>query len=274
MPTLPVSGGEMYYEDNGEGQPVVLLHGGWLDGTFWSHQVDRLSPEYRTIVPDLRGHGRTGATDVRRYSIDLFVDDVLTLREELSLGDPILCGLSLGSMVAGAYAASRPADVAGVVLAGPVRSVPPGVPDAAKAVVPTLPSLAATLAAYGSEGTFRHLASAIRSTTGSAWLSRDPAVREEAYAAAGGVSRREFRKLFGALYRFDSPPLSPLAADDVPTLVLYGDAEAPAIKRGAGEIADEADAQLAELSGAAHLLNRDAPLAFDRRLRQFLEAAV
>lgn len=275
MSTLSVSGGEIHYDDRGDGQPIVFLHGGWLDGTFWSRQVEQFASDYRTIVPDLRGHGRTGATDVRRYSVDLFVDDLLALYEELSLEEPIVCGLSLGSMVASAYAARRPAELAGLALAGPVRSVPPGMPDSVKPFAPVGPSISASTATYGSEGTFRMLATAVNSTTGACapWLARDPAAREEAFAAAGRVSRREFRKVFGALYRYDAPSLSPLAETDVSTLVLHGDGEASPVKRQAREIADEADGELVEVSDAAHLLNRDAPAAFNRHLESLLENA-
>lgn len=280
MPTLPVSGGEIHYEDSGEGRPIVFVHGGWLDGSFWSRQAGAFSSSsssrgYRAIVPDLRGHGRTGPTDSRRYSVDLFVEDLLALREELSLRRPVICGLSLGSMVAGAYAVRESTDPAGVVLAAPVRSIPPSVPDAAKAFAPTLPALAASLATYGSKRTFRMLTSSVDATTGgdAPWLARDPDVRKDAYAAAGRVSRREFRKVFGALYRFDAPSLVELAEAAVPALVVYGDGEAPPVKRQAGEIAGEADAELREVPGAAHLLNRDAPAAFDRHLEAFLEEA-
>ncbi|MFW6382680.1 MAG: alpha/beta fold hydrolase [Haloferacaceae archaeon] len=273
MPTLSVSGGEIHYEDRGDGRPIVFVHGGWLDGTFWSRQVREFSSEYRTIVPDLRGHGRTGATEPRRYSVELFADDLAALCEELSLRRPILCGLSLGSMVAGAYAARDSTDPAGVVLASPVRSMPPSVPGPVKAFTPTLPALATALATYGSEHTFRLLASSIDATigNGSTWLALDRDAREDAYATAGRIPRREFRKVFGALYRHDAPSLSSLAEAEIPTRVLYGDAEAPPVKRQAREVVDEADGDLYEVPDAAHLLNRDAPAAFDRHLETFLE---
>ncbi|MFC6988538.1 alpha/beta fold hydrolase [Haloplanus sp. GCM10025708] len=87
--------------------------------------MDRFAEDFRVVTFDVRGHGRTGVTDRRRYSIDLFAADLRRLLAHLELDRPLLCGLSLGSMVVQSYLDRHPEDARGAILAGPVRSMPP-----------------------------------------------------------------------------------------------------------------------------------------------------
>jgi pimeloyl-ACP methyl ester carboxylesterase len=60
---VEVSGLRTYYEVHGEGEPVVLLHGGGVTAESWSEQVPALARQYRVFVPERRGHGRTPDSD-------------------------------------------------------------------------------------------------------------------------------------------------------------------------------------------------------------------
>jgi 3-oxoadipate enol-lactonase len=55
MPTLALDGTDLYYEDDGAGAPVLLVHGMGLDARMWIDQVEALDSECRMIRPDLRG---------------------------------------------------------------------------------------------------------------------------------------------------------------------------------------------------------------------------
>ncbi|MEE6210501.1 alpha/beta hydrolase [Salarchaeum sp. III] len=105
MPTVRTNGVETYYESRGEGPPVVVLHGAFSDHRVWAERTRPLTDEYRVVVYDLRGHGRTGGSDRGAYSIDTYADDLRELVVALSLGAPVVCGLSMGGMVAQRYAA-------------------------------------------------------------------------------------------------------------------------------------------------------------------------
>ena len=59
MPLVSLNGFEMYYEVRGEGEPLLLLHGGMGIGNDWRHIFAADPDGYRVIVPDLRGHGRS-----------------------------------------------------------------------------------------------------------------------------------------------------------------------------------------------------------------------
>lgn len=269
MAELQLDDGTLWYQDIGSGAPVVFVHGGWMDGDAWRTQLEHFADEYRAITLDVRGHGRTGATDARRYSIDLFVDDLERLLAHLEVDRPVVCGLSLGSMVAQAYLHRHPEAVAGAVFSGPIQSMPPvDVPAVVKPFVSPMPALEASLSLKGSRATFRSLLHAARATNGGPWLSIDPSTRSRVIDDVGGVPRDEFRKIFGALYRFDPPTLEGVST---PTLAVYGDRESPLVKRHGRRIAaDVDDGEWTELRDAGHLVNQDNPTAFNRALGEFL----
>jgi pimeloyl-ACP methyl ester carboxylesterase len=60
MPYLDLPQGSIWYEEQGSGEPLVLLHGGAVDSRFFEHNVGPLSEHFRVIATDLWGHGRTG----------------------------------------------------------------------------------------------------------------------------------------------------------------------------------------------------------------------
>ncbi|NHN48113.1 alpha/beta hydrolase [Halostella sp. JP-L12] len=270
MAELSLDDGTIWYEERGEGRPLVFVHGGWSSSAAWDRQVERFADSHRVITVDVRGHGETGATDARRYSVGLFADDLEALLDHLDVEDPVLCGLSLGSMVVHEYLSRHPDAAAGAVLAGPVRSMPPvDMPAAVKPFVSPLPALGMSLSTLGSEATFRSMLGSIRATTGGVWLALEPSVRSEALDAVGEVPASEFRKIFGALYHYDPPSLVGVST---PTLVVYGDEEAPPVKRQGQAIASEVDdGRVLEIANAAHMVNQDAPEAFNDALAEFLD---
>jgi pimeloyl-ACP methyl ester carboxylesterase len=99
MPTVSLEDGSLYYDQRGSGPPVVFIHGGWQDSASWAPQIDRFAEKYRVIAYDLRGHGRTGATNAAEYTLDLLVDDLETLLLELDIEQPMLVGISVGGMI-------------------------------------------------------------------------------------------------------------------------------------------------------------------------------
>ncbi|WP_049902114.1 alpha/beta fold hydrolase [Halococcus agarilyticus] len=108
MPTAETNGIQTYYEEYGDGPPVVFLHGAWGDHRLWAEQVRSLATDYRIIVYDLRGHGRTGGSELDSYTMRSYVEDLNALVTTLDLDRPAICGRSMGGMVALAYAAAYP----------------------------------------------------------------------------------------------------------------------------------------------------------------------
>lgn len=121
MPTVRTNDIETYYESHGEGPPLVFVHGAWVDRRMWEPQVAALAGEYRVITYDLRGHGRTGPSAERNYTVELLAADLRALIDALDLERPVVCGLSLGGMVAQLYAV-RYDELSGLVLADTAAS--------------------------------------------------------------------------------------------------------------------------------------------------------
>jgi non-heme chloroperoxidase len=88
---------EIYYEDHGTGQPVVLIHGYPLDGHSWEKQQRvLLEAGYRVITYDRRGFGQSSQPTIG-YDYDTFAADLNTLLGHLELNDVVLVGFSMGT---------------------------------------------------------------------------------------------------------------------------------------------------------------------------------
>lgn len=98
--TTPI---ELYFEDHGSGQPVVLIHGYPLSGASWERQtVALLDAGYRVITYDRRGFGRSSQPTMG-YDYDTFASDLNILLETLELDDVVLIGFSMGTGEVGRY---------------------------------------------------------------------------------------------------------------------------------------------------------------------------
>ena len=88
---------DLYYEDQGSGRPVVLIHGWPFDGRSWEPQLHPLlAAGYRVINYDRRGFGRSSRPAVG-YDFDTLAADLDRLLTELDLRDVTLVGFSLGT---------------------------------------------------------------------------------------------------------------------------------------------------------------------------------
>ncbi|VXC56535.1 Non-haem bromoperoxidase BPO-A2 [Arthrobacter sp. 9V] len=88
---------ELYYEDHGTGQAVVLIHGYPLDGSSWEKQTAALlDAGYRVITYDRRGFGRS-SQPTQGYDYDTFAADLKTVLDTLDVNDAVLVGFSMGT---------------------------------------------------------------------------------------------------------------------------------------------------------------------------------
>lgn len=115
MPYFKVGASNLYYEEYGQGAPVVLLHGVGGNHASWFNQVPELSRHYRTIVVDQRGFGNS--EDAERAGCSAFAGDLLALLQLLGLARIFLVGQSMGGMAAGSFTVRNPKRVAGLIIA-------------------------------------------------------------------------------------------------------------------------------------------------------------
>jgi 3-oxoadipate enol-lactonase len=105
--TVEFNGIVLAYEDQGSGEPLVLLHGLCGSSAYWDKVVPLLSEHYRVITPDLRGHGESGVSD-EPYPMELMAHDIAELLEKLHIPQALLFGHSLGGYVTLAFAEQFP----------------------------------------------------------------------------------------------------------------------------------------------------------------------
>jgi len=106
--------GDIAYLDTGTGDPVVLLHSGYVDHRLFEAQTPVLAAEHRVIAVDVRGHGWTAnATKSFRWA-----DDLADLLRHLDAGPAVLVGVSMGGAIAGDTAIEYPELVRGIVMSG------------------------------------------------------------------------------------------------------------------------------------------------------------
>jgi len=228
VPTLTVgrennAGIEIYYEDHGAGQPVVLIHGYPLSGRAWDKQVPvLLDAGHRVITYDRRGFGQS-SRPASGYDYDTFAADLHTLAEHLDLRDAVLAGHSMGTGEVTRYLGRYgPARVAKGVLISPIPPYllqagdnPDGVPQslfdgfaqAARADTPAW--MKGFLDNFYNSGTLRGTL-----VSDQAWqASWNLAVTASATAAVACIGT------WTTDFRDDLPKI------DVPVLVIHGDAD-------------------------------------------------
>ena len=107
MPYFEHAGCQLYYEDHGQGEPLLLVHGLGSSIQDWEYQLPHLQQQRRVLAVDLRGHGRSGKPR-ERYSMAAFAADVAALIEHLGLPPVHLVGISMGGMVGFQLGVDRP----------------------------------------------------------------------------------------------------------------------------------------------------------------------
>ncbi len=125
LPKVSLDGVGIYYEDHGEGQPLMLVHGSLASHTMWKYQVEDLSKSFRVITCDLRGHGESDKGDPSNYSMKLFAEDLVGLAEGLGIEKTHLVGYSMGGLVAAQFAIDHPHRLHTLVLGGTPTKMPP-----------------------------------------------------------------------------------------------------------------------------------------------------
>ena len=108
MPKTQIGDVELYYEEHGDGTPVILLHGLAGDCSAWNPQIKVLKKDYRVIPLDNRGAGRSSAPDYP-YTTRLFADDTIGLMDALGITEPAhVIGRSMGGAIAQEMAINYP----------------------------------------------------------------------------------------------------------------------------------------------------------------------
>jgi 3-oxoadipate enol-lactonase len=262
MPHLSIKGLDIHYKERGQGFPVVLIHGYTGNLQNWILQVRALAKTYRTISPDLRGHGLsvkpTGRED---YSLELFAADVYGLLKALAVPECYLVGHSMGGMVAQEFILRHPEMVRALVLVDTSADVPQDILSEERA---------RRLELARSEGMEAVFDEMLRTQpTGSQVIQENPELI--------AVWREQFlmTSLEGYLYCGQAigsrrPLLDDLSQIRVPTLIICGELDEIFLEPSQRMHEAIPDSELAIILGAAHTPILEKPLEFNQALLSFL----
>lgn len=248
-----------YYEIHGDGKPLVFIHGAGATHQMWKPQADHFSKRYQVITYDLRGHGKSQGSE-RRYSCELFADDLHALLHALHIEKPVVCGLSLGGMIGQSYAVKYPRRLASLVLADTAASSALNWSDKLQKLL---------FPKFLIKFLIRHL-SRERYAWFAFWFFKDmkPEAKEYLMREHLELRRQELLKVTDAIYDFE---LLDLAAIEVPTLIIVGERE----RKGVFAHAHKMDALIRESSivripDAMHASNLENAGQFNEVLEEFL----
>lgn len=256
-----INGSRIYYQDHGQGSPVVFIHGAFNTCDMWRPQLEFLSRRSRVIVYDLPGHGRSGGSR-GRFSTGELARDLDRLLGRLEARPAVVCGFSLGGCVAQEYAYRHPDRLRGLVisdsigdsLAGPARGLARG---ALRLLSPFVSR--------------RQLLDLAGIATGAMRRDVQKYFMRVAGENLGKMSRVEILGVAKALVDFRSRDLSRF---DKPTLVLAGAREPRRILNEARRLAGRIPAATLEvIENAQHGPNRENAAAFNAAIERLLDRA-
>lgn len=272
MPVVETNGVRTYHETDGEGPPVVFLHGAFSDHRTWAERARPLADDHRVVVYDLRGHGRTGGSDLASYSMDTYVADLHALVSELDLDAPVLVGLSMGGMIAGRYAATHADALSGLVTVGAITSDTHTFPEwvERRLWLPTVDRLASTFGGGRVMPVVQRVNDLKRDQGESGDLEEKARIEEDHAADYPDVSDAESEKVRNVLMHWAADSTD-YARISVPTLVMYGERETDLMARHARTLAETVpDGRVREIPGAGHNSHVDNPEFVRDELRDFL----
>lgn len=118
MPFVKTDNANIYYIEQGSGDPVMLIHGNWSTSSWWEPVLARLPDNLRGIAYDVRGRGQT-TISAGDYSIQTLASDLRDFADALKLDHFHLVGHSLGSAIAMQFALDHPGYVRSLTALSP-----------------------------------------------------------------------------------------------------------------------------------------------------------
>jgi pimeloyl-ACP methyl ester carboxylesterase len=260
MAVLQVPGGELYYEVEGDGAPVVLVHGNALDARMWDDQVPALADIAMVVRYDARGFGRSIRDGDTSYS---HADDLWRLLDRLGIEQAVLVGMSMGGRTAVEATLAAPERVLALVLLDALLDGVPWDPASSRGMQAIREALDAGDLAEAKAAWLRHdffgparrrpditlrLSQMVADYSGVNWTSADPhAPHPDSIELLGTIT---------------APTTVVVAELDVPCFREMSDVLAARIP-GARKIT---------VPGVGHMVNMEAPEAVNALLREVLES--
>jgi pimeloyl-ACP methyl ester carboxylesterase len=237
MTYVEAGGTRTWYDEHGEGEPLMLLHPGGVDARAFAPNLDALASRFRVFTPERRGHGHTPDVD-GPITYELMAADTIALIETLVDGPVRVAGCSAGAVVGLLVALRRRDLVSRLVLVAGVFHWDGWHPEA-----------------IDPEG-------------------GPPGFMADLYGEVSPDSRDHYPVVAAKLARmnFEEPTLtaSDLGAIECRTLVMIGDDDEVALEHAVGMYRGIPDAELAVVPGTSHGLLVEKPALCNRLIVDFL----
>jgi pimeloyl-ACP methyl ester carboxylesterase len=259
-------GARIFYEAAGDGPPLIVSNPTFSSHELWREQFEALSPRYRVICWDYRGHGRSDAPpEPQRYSFQQVVSDLGSVQQAAAGDEPaFLAGLSLGGTLSMSYALAHPQRVRALLLV----STGPGFrkPEALAQWRDMLERAAQRLESVGIEQYLEGRRASAELLGLEPDSERGRALRAAICASSVTGLAQFARHVAGPLPNL----VDRLGELTLPTLVLIGELDRAFQASSQVLAAKLPRAERLELPGAGHVANLDQPEAFLREVEGFL----
>jgi 3-oxoadipate enol-lactonase len=252
---------EIFYQVLGDGPPVVLLHPFPVHHEFWSPVAQALESRYRLVVPDLRGHGASGAGE-GPATMEKHAADLARVLDDAGVGRAIFVGVSIGGYVLFQFLRQHRNRVAGLVLCNTKAQA-----DSPEARAVRL-QVAADVLERGSEPFFESM---LPKLMGKTTHSTRPDLIQAALRMMRKMSTEDVALVQkGMAERLDS--VETLKTINVPTLVIAGD-EDTLTPVGEAELMRKniSGSEMKIVARAGHYSPWEQPAEVGKLLRQFLD---
>ncbi|HKW87502.1 MAG TPA: alpha/beta fold hydrolase [Candidatus Acidoferrales bacterium] len=264
--TSRINGIDLFYSSRGDGKRTVLLvHGHPLNHTMWRPQVEYLSANYRVVVPDLRGYGKSSLPEGSRETrLETFAADNLALMDSLGIQEFVLGGLSMGGQIVLEVYRQAPDRIQALLLADTFAGL-----DSAERRQWRF----TTADRLEREGMKAYAREELTKMITSANAQRVPEVAAHVMQMMTTTpARGAAAALRGRAQRADYLPL--LHKLHVPTLVVVGREDVYTPLALAEQLCDQIpEAKLAIIENAGHMPNLEQPAAFNSVLASWLPPA-
>lgn len=267
MPTIARDGVELFYELSGSGEPVVFVHGSWVDRTAWTAVVPRVAATHQVVTYDRRGYSRTGRPG-SAWTVHDDADDLAALIEGLDAAPAHVVTNSFGGNVAMRLAVKRPELIRSLCMhEPPVFELLSDDADSAPVLdqnEKSLKAIEAKLEAGDHEGGARQFVEEIAFGAG-AWDQFPPELRSlfVSHAPTFLIQLRDPDEL--------DADLEGLRSFDKPTLLTQGSTSQPLFARTIAILAETIPAaERKTIEGAAHVPHATHPRALAGIVLEFV----
>jgi pimeloyl-ACP methyl ester carboxylesterase len=255
----------IYYEEHGDGSPLVLAYGIGGNADLWDVNVEALATRYRVVLWEPRGHARSDSpADPALYSFHRWALDLRDLLDHLKVRRAHVGGLSLGAGIATRFTLLYPARVRSLLVTN--SSSAAGLPLSVDNLVMRARSIQITLA-EGMDAMAEFSMSANPNVA--ARLALDPSSKDEFYAYYRRLTPIGYANALRALLAMDYIT-DQLPKIQAPTLLIGGDKD-PSLEPMKVMHKKVRGSKLVVLSPASHFANRDQPAAWNRAALDFLD---